>query len=212
MVSILAAQTAPWARSRRRPDPLPVLPPPQTSKTIGALSPSDHRTGLLPQQPGQDGLRSLPRFGIDHLQWPGGGRRQDHRRSPAQTQRHALDACGRAADPQPTSPGAIETMGCFLELVPRADHADNNPENGSVKPRLHPIDIATIMFLDDQPFERDEVQSVHGDVACLDAIEYRSLLRDKRLMPRFITEDASQRRHIYMDNIRREQEESAFSG
>ena len=39
----------------------------------------------------------------------------------------------------PTSPGAIETMGCFLELVSPADHAHNNPEKGSVKTRLHPL-------------------------------------------------------------------------
>ena len=42
------------------------------------------------------------------------------------------------SDPQPTSPGAIKTMGCFLELVSPADHAHNNPEKGSVKTRLHP--------------------------------------------------------------------------
>ena len=69
---------------------------------------------------------------------PCGGRRQDHRRPPTQTQRHAMDPPQRSADPQPTSPGAIKTMGCFLELVSPADHAHNNPEKGSVKTRLHP--------------------------------------------------------------------------
>ena len=49
-----------------------------------------------------------------------------------------LDPPGRSADPQPTSPGTIETLGCFLELVPAADHAHNNLEKGSVNTRLHP--------------------------------------------------------------------------
>ena len=119
--------------------PLPFLPPSQTPKTIGTLSPGDHRNGLLSQQPGQNGIRWLSRLGLDHLQWPCGGRRQDHRRPPTQTQRHAMDPPRRSADPQPTSPGAIETMGCFLELVSPADHAHNNPEKGSVKTRLHPF-------------------------------------------------------------------------
>ena len=139
LVSILAAQTAPYTQRRGGLDPLPFLPPSQTPKTIGPLSPGDHRNGLLSQQPGQDGIRWLSRLGLDHLQWPCGGRRQDHRRPPTQTQRHAMDPPRRSADPQPTSPGAIETMGCFLELVSPADHAHNNPEKGSVKTRLHPL-------------------------------------------------------------------------
>ena len=130
--------TAPYTQRRGGLDPLPFLPPSQTPKTIGTLSPGDHRNGLLSQQPGQNGIRWLSRLGLDHLQWPCGGRRQDHRRPPTQTQRHAMDPPRRAADPQPTSPGAIETMGCFLELVSPADHAHNNPEKGSVKTRLHP--------------------------------------------------------------------------
>ncbi len=81
-----------------------------------------------------------------HLQWPCGGRRQDHRRPPTQTQRHAMDPPRRSADPQPTSPGAIETMGCFLELVSPADHTHNNPEKGSVKTRLHP-NIGSLMWI-----------------------------------------------------------------
>ncbi len=40
---------------------------------IYVLSPGHHRTGLLPQQPRQDGLRSLSRLGPDHLQRPCGG-------------------------------------------------------------------------------------------------------------------------------------------
>ena len=139
LVSILAAQTAPYTQRRGGLDPLPFLPPSQTPKTIGPLSPGDHRNGLLSQQPGQNGIRWLSRLGLDHLQWPCGGRRQDHRRPPTQTQRHAMDPPRRSANPQPTSPGAIETMGCFLELVSPADHAHNNPEKGSVKTRLHPF-------------------------------------------------------------------------
>lgn len=74
------------------------------------------------------------------------------------------------------------------------------------------IGFDSLLFLDDQPFEREEVKSVHPDVTCMDATEYDSLPGGKRLNPRFITEDSMRRRKMYQDDIKRKQEEDAFSG
>ncbi|MCE5167970.1 HAD-IIIC family phosphatase [Paenibacillus profundus] len=74
------------------------------------------------------------------------------------------------------------------------------------------IGMDTILFIDDQPFERDEVQSVHPEVACMDAATYETLLAHPRLNPRFITEDSTRRRAMYMEDMQRKQEEESFAG
>ncbi|MBD8496937.1 HAD-IIIC family phosphatase [Paenibacillus arenosi] len=70
----------------------------------------------------------------------------------------------------------------------------------------------TILFIDDQIFERDEVKSEHPDVTCLDAAEYMSLLDNPRLNPRFITEDSLRRRTMYLEDIKRKKEEDSYKG
>jgi FkbH-like protein len=70
----------------------------------------------------------------------------------------------------------------------------------------------TILFVDDQPFEREEVKSVHPDVTCIDAAEYKSLPDLPRLNPRFITKDSARRRKMYQDDIKRKKEEETFEG
>ncbi|MFP3326228.1 hypothetical protein R0K05_24560, partial [Planococcus sp. SIMBA_160] len=43
----------------------------------------------------------------------------------------------------------------------------------------------TILFIDDQPFEREEVKAVHPEITCWDAVDYMTLLTDDRLRPVF---------------------------
>lgn len=62
-----------------------------------------------------------------------------------------------------------------------------------------------IAFVDDQPFERDEVAFVHKEVLCLDIeriAEFEELFK-----PRFITDESALRRKMYVDDDRRCQEE-----
>ena len=70
----------------------------------------------------------------------------------------------------------------------------------------------TILFIDDQPFEREEVKSAHPDVTCMDAVEYGKLPDLPRLNPRFITGDSKKRRKMYMDDIKRKVEEEEYEG
>ena len=74
------------------------------------------------------------------------------------------------------------------------------------------IGIDTILFIDDQPFERDEVHSQHPQLTCVDASAYDGLLDDPRLNPRYRTEDSRRRRLLYLENMQREADEESYEG
>jgi FkbH-like protein len=73
-----------------------------------------------------------------------------------------------------------------------------------IKEKLN-IGIDAIAFIDDQPFERDEVSFVHEQVTCLDVDCIENVLQ--MFKPRFITEESSLRRKMYLDDDIRNQEE-----
>jgi FkbH-like protein len=74
------------------------------------------------------------------------------------------------------------------------------------------VGMDTIVFVDDQPFEREEVKSVHPDATCLDAADYLTIPDLPRMNPRFITTDSARRRKMYQDDIKRKVEEEEFKG
>jgi len=74
------------------------------------------------------------------------------------------------------------------------------------------IGLDTIIFCDDQHYERDEVSSACPEVECLDASHYLSLLELDRLNPKFITEDSKRRRSMYLADFQRKKEEENFKG
>lgn len=74
------------------------------------------------------------------------------------------------------------------------------------------IGMDTILFIDDQAFERDEVLSAHPEVTAVDIVGYEKLPDLPRLNPRFITADSRKRRKMYMDDIKRKKEEDEFVG
>ena len=74
------------------------------------------------------------------------------------------------------------------------------------------IGLDAIAFVDDQPFEREEVAFSHAQVLCIDSAELDGLLDRPELNPRFITEDSRQRRRMYLADIRRNREEEEFVG
>ncbi len=73
-----------------------------------------------------------------------------------------------------------------------------------IKEKLN-IGMDAIAFIDDQPFERDEVAFVHEQVNCLDVGSIGQVL--EWFKPRFITEESSLRRKMYLDDEVRHQEE-----
>ena len=56
------------------------------------------------------------------------------------------------------------------------------------------IGLDAVAFVDDQPFEREEVAFTHRQVLCLDSALLDDLLDRPEFNPRFITEDSRQRR------------------
>lgn len=74
------------------------------------------------------------------------------------------------------------------------------------------INLDTFLFVDDQPFEREEVQHACPAVRVLDAATLEGMLDREDLNPEFITDDSRNRRRMYMADIQRNQAEETFSG
>jgi len=74
------------------------------------------------------------------------------------------------------------------------------------------IGLDTVVFIDDQPFEREEVEHVHPQVRTLDATELDSLSDRPDFVPRFITDESAIRRRMYLADIERNQVEEDFTG
>lgn len=74
------------------------------------------------------------------------------------------------------------------------------------------IGLDTLIFIDDQPFERDEVRFSWPVVRCFDVAELDQILAMPALNPKFITRDAQMRRQMYLSNIEREEAEKSFQG
>ncbi|MGH2480272.1 MAG: HAD-IIIC family phosphatase, partial [Ktedonobacteraceae bacterium] len=78
--------------------------------------------------------------------------------------------------------------------------------------RLLNLGIDTFAFIDDQPFERDEVAFQHPEVLCLDSCDRSSIVNLPAMKPRFVTEDSARRRAMYRADIERNQAEKDFVG
>lgn len=74
------------------------------------------------------------------------------------------------------------------------------------------LGIDALLFIDDQPFEREEVQAVHPSVQCLDAAHYLLLPELDGIRHAPVADDAAQRRLRYLQDQQRQQEEEQFQG
>ncbi|NEO98542.1 MAG: HAD-IIIC family phosphatase [Symploca sp. SIO2E9] len=89
-----------------------------------------------------------------------------------------------------------------------------NSKASSIKEIAKLINIGTdtIAFIDDQPFELEEVSFSQPEVLCINAANLEQLLEMSQMNPRFITEDSKKRRLMYISDIERNQAESEFVG
>ncbi len=74
------------------------------------------------------------------------------------------------------------------------------------------IGLDTVAFLDDQPFEREEVAHAHPRVRALDSAELGGLTEHPDFRPRFITDESALRRQMYQADLERNQVEEAYAG
>ncbi|PWK05378.1 HAD-IIIC family phosphatase [Tumebacillus permanentifrigoris] len=93
-------------------------------------------------------------------------------------------------------------------------HINWNSKSSSIKNIVTSLNIGmdTIAFVDDQPFEREEVSFELPDVFCWDAADVHAMLDLPEMTPTFITEDSKKRRHMYMSDIERQKVEEEFTG
>ncbi|MEU6024578.1 HAD-IIIC family phosphatase [Micromonospora sp. NPDC048871] len=96
-------------------------------------------------------------------------------------------------------------------LYPQINWNSKSSSVAAIREKLN-IGIDTIMFVDDQPFERDEVAFVHPDVETVDSAELGTMLSMPRLSPTVVTEDAARRRQMYLEDQARSEAELAYQG
>ncbi len=74
------------------------------------------------------------------------------------------------------------------------------------------IGLDTVCFIDDQPFEREEVAHSYPEVMLLEATEAARLPQMNEMMPRFITDESKIRRQMYQADAQRNQAEETHEG
>ncbi|HEU5376438.1 MAG TPA: HAD-IIIC family phosphatase [Ktedonobacteraceae bacterium] len=89
-----------------------------------------------------------------------------------------------------------------------------NPKSSSIRAVAKSLNIGidTFAFVDDQPFEREEVNFAIPEVLCIDAEKVSEICDLPEMMPRFITDDSHRRRQMYLSDIERNNVEKEFEG
>lgn len=96
-------------------------------------------------------------------------------------------------------------------LYPRINWSAKGQNIEQIQKDLN-IGIDTFAFVDDQPFERDEVQHTLPAVRVYDANDLSGFLALPEMNPKFITDDSRQRRRMYQADAARNAAESEFQG
>jgi FkbH-like protein len=96
-------------------------------------------------------------------------------------------------------------------LCPKISWANKSDSIKSIADRLG-IALDTFAFVDDQAFERDEVQYFLPEVTAIDAADINKMLDMPGMQPRFVTNESKIRRKMYQADMRRKQFEDEFPG
>lgn len=88
------------------------------------------------------------------------------------------------------------------------------PKSGAVQAILDTLNLKpeAVAFVDDRPFERDEVRFAHPKVRTYDAAQAASLPQLPECCVRFITQDSANRRKMYQADLNRQAAERDFGG
>jgi FkbH-like protein len=74
------------------------------------------------------------------------------------------------------------------------------------------VGLDALAFVDDQEFERAEVNYTVPEVMCLDPDELPAAVEQPEFNPRFVTDESRQRRQMFLSQIAREESEREFVG
>jgi FkbH-like protein len=89
-----------------------------------------------------------------------------------------------------------------------------NTKSSSVRLIAQSLNIGmdTFAFVDDQPFERDEVAFDVPEVLCVPVEDVPGLPDRPEFVPKFVTDDSKLRRSLYLSSVRRDEAEQEFNG
>ncbi|MGH7932175.1 MAG: HAD-IIIC family phosphatase [Candidatus Binataceae bacterium] len=93
-------------------------------------------------------------------------------------------------------------------LYPQIDWVPKSQKIRNIAQKLN-LGLDTFAFIDDNPFELEEVSRVSPEVVCIRAGEIESLAADERFQGS-VTEESRQRRHFYRDQVSRETDQAGF--
>lgn len=96
-------------------------------------------------------------------------------------------------------------------LAPRINWGSKALNVAAIAEELN-LGLDSFAFIDDQPFERDEVAHSHPQVLTLDAAEVAALSARPEMMPRFLTDESARRREMYRADADRRRAEAEFQG
>ncbi|WP_028517505.1 HAD-IIIC family phosphatase [Ruminococcus flavefaciens] len=88
------------------------------------------------------------------------------------------------------------------------------PKSKGIKEIRDDINIAmdSIAFIDDDEFERKEVNFSVPEVLCVDAADIDGILENDAFIPKYITNDSKNRRLLYQTDIKRNKAKDEFKG
>lgn len=114
-------------------------------------------------------------------------------------------------EPEPVM-ALLEEMGLKdLFLYPQIGWGSKAQSVSDISKALN-LGLDSFAFIDDQPFEQDDVKTAHPMVQVYDAAQRDELLSLPELMPRFVTEDSRLRREMYRSDLARKADEATYTG
>ncbi len=89
-----------------------------------------------------------------------------------------------------------------------------NPKSEGMKKISESLNLGidSFAFVDDSPFEREEVLSASENIFTIDAADIDKIPDMERMIPKFITEDTKNRRKMYIADSQRKRDEQEFTG
>jgi FkbH-like protein len=94
-------------------------------------------------------------------------------------------------------------------LHPQISWGPKSEAVGAVIEALN-IGADTVAFIDDDPFERDEVAAAIPQVLCIDAADLGRIPSMRRFNPKLVTDDSRRRRSMYQAEIERKKVEAVI--
>ena len=93
-------------------------------------------------------------------------------------------------------------------------HISWNPKSDAVSAVARKLNLGldAFAFVDDQPFELDEVAFTHPDVLCVPADHVHAIPGRPEFRPRNLTDESQKRREMYRSAIDRDEAEHEFRG